>query len=100
MFGREAFWCIITTLERSGFHVAPYHVFVPAFGEWGFALAKRGPFTPPTRIPGRELRYLSPAVLSAAFRFPADMARVATSTNRLDNQALVAYYVSAWSRWE
>jgi spermidine synthase len=100
MFGREAFWCIISTLERSGFHVAPYHVFVPAFGEWGFALAKRSPFTPPTQIPGRELRYLSPAVLGAAFRFPADMARVATSTNRLDNQALVAYYVSAWSRWE
>lgn len=98
-FARRAYWSIVTTLESVGFHVAPYRVFVPAFGEWGFALAQLTPFERPTRIPVSGLRYLDPRMLAAAFELPADVARVPAPVNRLNNQALVAEYLAAWDRW-
>jgi spermidine synthase len=100
LFARQAFWCVIRTLESAGLEVRPYHVFVPSFGEWGFALARREPFTPPQELPeGLNLRYLNRATLGALFSFPKDMQRVATRINRLNNQALVTYYLDEWGRW-
>ena len=34
--------------EAAGFAVQPYHVAVPSFGVWGFALARQQTFEPPT----------------------------------------------------
>lgn len=99
LFAPAAFWCVEHTLRQSGFFVRPYHVFVPSFGEWGFLLAKREDFQPPGAVPALDLRYLDGAALRAAFAFPADMQRRPTEPNRLDNQALVNYYVSEWERW-
>ena len=76
LFARQAYWCIVATIEQAGLAVAPYHVYVPSFGEWGFVLAGRtsaarppraaaGPALPDRRRACREL-----------FDFPADMARV------------------------
>jgi len=39
---REAFLCILRTLESAGFAVVPYHDDVPSFGSWGFLLATAG----------------------------------------------------------
>ena len=36
---REAFLCILRTLESAGYAVVPYHDDVPSFGSWGFLLA-------------------------------------------------------------
>ena len=76
--------------------VRPYHVPVPSFGEWGFALATPADTLP---IPDRltlprdaELRYLTDALLPTLFVFPPDLDRVPTEVNRLDNQRLVQYY--------
>jgi spermidine synthase len=100
LFARSTYWCIVTTLESAGFHVRPYHVFVPSFGEWGFALARREPFAKPAELPAwLELRYLNEATLAALFSFPVDMSRSPARVNRLDNQALVSYYVREWGRW-
>ena len=41
LFARQSYWCIVTTIEQSGLAAAPYHVYVPSFGEWGFVLAGR-----------------------------------------------------------
>lgn len=30
---REAFWCIVTTIEAAGLQAAPYHAHVPSFHE-------------------------------------------------------------------
>jgi len=100
LFARTAYWCVIGTLESAGFNVRPYHVFVPSFGEWGFALARHEPLAAGLPVLSRaDLRYLNAETLAASFEFPRDMQRISADTNRLDNQALVTYYLREWARW-
>jgi len=96
LFARQSFWCIVQTVEQTGFVVAPYHVYVPSFGEWGFVLAGRTPFTPPATLPER-LRFLTAATLPQLFEFPRDMGRLPAEPNRLNTQALVRYYEHEWN---
>jgi spermidine synthase len=100
LFARKSFWCIVKTMRSVGFTVAPYHVAVPSFGVWGFALAQKKPFTPPAQPPNVARRYLDAEAMAAMFRFPADMAEVDVEVNQLDNQMLVRYYESEWRRWQ
>jgi spermidine synthase len=98
LMARQSFWCITTTMEASGLKVRPYHLAVPSFGVWGFALASKRDFAVPTRVlPG--LRHLSDESTAAMFAFPRDMDRVRTEVNRLDNQVLVHLYAREWRRW-
>jgi spermidine synthase len=97
---KDTFWCIVRTLEASGFHVRPYHAFVPSFGVWGFALARTEAFDVPASLPPAKLRYLDRDALAALFRLPPDVAPTPVAVNRLDNQALVSYYLDEWERWE
>jgi spermidine synthase len=99
LFARTSYWCIVRTLEAAGFAVRPYHVGVPSFGIWGFALARLQPFKPPMHAP-RGLRFLNDSGLASLFVLPADLGPVPVEINRLDNQALVRYYDSEWRRWE
>lgn len=100
-FARRAFWCIIRTLEESGFAVKPYHVGMPSFGVWGFAVARVGPFAAPARVPdGIALRFLNNDILPALFALPADLAPVPVEINRLDNQVLVRYHDSEWKPFQ
>ncbi len=100
LFARRSFWCIVRTMRAAGLTVAPYHVAVPSFGVWGFALARRAAFPPPTEPPAVPRRFLDREAMAAMFRFPADMAEVETEINRLDNQMLVRYYDAEWRRWQ
>ncbi len=50
LIARNSFWCIIKTLEASGFNVKPYETTVPSFGIWGYALAKLEPFEIPKNL--------------------------------------------------
>jgi spermidine synthase len=100
LFARRSYWCIIETMRSAGFEVRPYHVTVPSFGVWGYALARRVAFSPPQHAPNVALRYLNDAALAAMFEIPADMAPVPVDINQLDNQALVRYYEKEWRRWE
>jgi spermidine synthase len=98
---RATFSCITRTLEAAGFVVRPYAAFVPSFGIWGFALAKIEKFAIPTRLPPAPLRFLDARALEALFALPPDLQTPQpTAINRLDNQALVAYYLDEWDRWE
>jgi spermidine synthase len=99
LFARRAFWCIEATLASVGFQTLPYHVFVPSFGEWGFVLAKRQPLVVPIELPPAPLRYLDARTLGPLFSFPPDMQKVTVRVNRLDNQALVGYYLAEWDRF-
>ena len=93
LFARKAFWCIQHTMEAAGFETLPYQVAVPSFGLWGFGLAKHQPFEAPTKLPDEiPCQYLTEELLPALFVIPADIARVETEVNRLDNQILVRYY--------
>ncbi|BDU69812.1 polyamine aminopropyltransferase 1 [Geothrix oryzae] len=98
LMARQSFWCIAATMEASGLKVRPYHLAVPSFGVWGFALASKRDFEVPTRVlPG--LRHLSDEATAAMFTFPRDMDRVPVEVNRLDNQVLVHLYTREWRRW-
>lgn len=102
LFARGAFWCVVNTVEAAGFHTRPFHAFIPSFGEWGYVLAKKKPFEAPTELPvvvSAKTRFLTSEVLSTLFHFPADMSRIDTEVNRLNNQALVTEYTRAWARW-
>jgi spermidine synthase len=97
LFARRSFWCIVETIGSAGLAPHPYHIYVPAFGAWGFVLAATGDYRPPRRYP-EGLRYLTVEGTPALFVFPPDMARLDVEVNRLDNQILVQYYGEEWRR--
>ncbi len=70
-----AFWRTISTITAAGYAVTPYHVYVPTFGDWGFALARRGDKAPQPVLPrdAPPLRFLNPSVLDAATVFAPDV---------------------------
>ncbi len=99
-YARQSFWSIVTTIEASGFTAAPYHVYVPSFGDWGFVLVgAEGLAAPSTlRLSRDELRWLEPSTLPELFRFPRDTGRVPAPVNRLNDQKLVAIYTHEWGQ--
>jgi spermidine synthase len=95
LYARQSFWCIVNTLNSVGFATTPYHALVPSFGEWGYIIASREPYAPPSAyLPG--LKFVSADLNPTLFRFPKDMSAVDTEVNRLNNQALVRYYEAEW----
>src|SRR5215204_614320 len=104
LIARKSFWCIIKTLEATGFTVKPYNTTVPSFGIWGYALCKLEPFnTPPAPPANIELKFLNEKSFASMFEFSADTAlqpAEAIEINRLDNQSLVRYYETEWRRFE
>ena len=95
-FAPNAYWSVVTTLEAAGLSTAPYHVYVPSFGEWGFVLAGKGATFP---VPERfdvPTRYLTAATAAEMFRFPPDMARRDVEPNYLNTQILVHYFEEDW----
>jgi spermidine synthase len=98
LVARQSFWCVNNTLEASGFLTTPYHAYVPSFGEWGYVIATHKPYTPPKNYPP-GLKYVSYETAREMFHFPADMSRVDTKIQRLDDQALVRYFDKEWSEY-
>jgi spermidine synthase len=86
-----AYWRTVSTIGAAGYAVTPYHVHVPTFGDWGFALAQRADVAPAPRVPTNAppLRYLNPQVLAAATVFAADIAPRPLPPSTLDNPRIV-----------
>jgi spermidine synthase len=97
LYARQSFWCVVTTIESADLIATPYHTLVPSFGEWGFIIAGRRPFTPPASYE-LEHRFLTPEVTRAMFVFPRDMDRIPAEVNHLNNQILVRYFEREWRR--
>lgn len=98
LIARKSFWCVDRTIQESGFVTAPYHAYVPSFGEWGFIIGHHGDWNRPQDVP-LPLRFLDQKMLSSLFDFPPDMARIDTEVNRLNNQVLVRYFEEEWARY-
>lgn len=98
LVARQSFWCVNNTLEASGFKTTPYHAYVPSFGEWGYVIATHKSYTPPKTYPP-GLKYVSHETAREMFHFPADMSKVETKIQRLDDQALVRYFDKEWSEY-
>jgi spermidine synthase len=98
-YSAQAFWCIVATLEAR-FRVWPYHVNVPSFGEWGFALASRRELDVGALRVGVPARFLTDATLAGLFAFPGDLQRPAVlEINNLDRPVLVRYYEQGWQKY-
>ena len=97
LVARQSFWTVVKTIESVGLTATPYHAHVPSFGEWGFVIASRRPYRPPTVLP-EGLRFLNLQTLPLLFDFPQDMGRVPAEVNRLSNQVLVTTYEAEWGR--
>jgi spermidine synthase len=98
LFAREAYWCVVHTIQASSLWAAPYHSYVPSFGEWGFVLFAKETRQLEWRLPP-SLRFITPAITAQMFEFPSDMSEVPTDINRLNNQALVRYFDANWSEY-
>jgi spermidine synthase len=94
---REAFWCIVATMEAAGLRTTPYHATVPSFGDWGFVIASRDDYRAPASLP-EGLAFLTPEVLQTLFVFSPDVARLPVEANQLDHQQVVRYYDRGWRR--
>jgi spermidine synthase len=86
-----AFWRTISTVESAGYAVTPYHVHVPTFGDWGFALARRSASPPALEMPSSTtpLHFLNQRVLDAAAVFPADVAPRKLEPSTLEHPRVV-----------
>jgi spermidine synthase len=86
-----AFWRTVSTIEAASYTVTPYHVYVPTFGDWGFALARRGDAAPrPTMPPNAPpLRFLNQSVLDAATIFAADVGPRTLEPSTLEHPRVV-----------
>ena len=101
-FARQAYWCIVTTIENAvaadelGLLTYPYRVHVPSFGEWGFVLASRRQLDVSQLGVSIETRFLDPATLQSLFVFGKDISRVDAEITRLDDPVLHRYYEAGW----
>ncbi len=95
---RKSFWCINHTLQAVRFQTAPYHAYVPSFGEWGYIIASKQPFHEQRAFP-ENLRFINNQTAPALFDFPPDMQPLPTDVNRLNNQVLVKYFEEEWSEY-
>jgi spermidine synthase len=88
---QTAFWRTVSTITAAGYAVTPYHVYVPTFGDWGFALARRGDKSPQPSLPpsAPALRYLNQSVLDAATVFASDVQRRTLEPSTLEHPRIV-----------
>lgn len=73
-FARRTFWSIAKTLEEDFAAIKSYQISVPAFGLWGFNMARKsaGPMSGPIKV---STRFLTDEVMRAAGVFGKDVAR-------------------------
>ena len=98
LVARKSFWCVVNTLGASGFVTAPYHLLVPAFGDWGYVIAANRPYHIPQAFPS-GLRFVDAGSVRDMFDFPPDMSHIDTKIQRLDDQVLIRYFDAEWSKY-
>jgi len=86
-----AFWRTVSTIRTAGYAVTPYHVHVPTFGDWGFALGRRAGSPPAPRVPPNAppLSFLNQRVLDAATVFADDIRPRALDPSTLADPRIV-----------
>jgi len=97
-YATDAFWCISETIESEGFYVKPYHLQVPAFGDWGFNMASKADLEADIQF-DVETRYLSEDNAVALFLFGKDEIAEDVEINRLTKPVLMEYYNKAVEAW-
>ena len=109
-YATKSFWSVTKTLESEGFTVAPYHLQVPAFGDWGFNMAVKSSsnqyINDVEKIKvdnGIETKYLTADNIPALFKFGKDeMPKEGdiVEVNQLTKPVMIQYYNDAVRNWE
>ncbi|MBI3505165.1 MAG: polyamine aminopropyltransferase [Proteobacteria bacterium] len=99
-FARQAFWCIVRTMETAGLKTAPYHAYVPSFGDWGFVLASARAL--PKDKPALKIatRFLNEDLLARMFTWSKDDAPVPVEPSTMDKPSILRYYLRGWKQWQ
>jgi spermidine synthase len=95
---KKTFWCVDNTLKSVGFQTVPYHVYVPAFGDWGYILIYNSKFTIPNEFPS-GLKYINGEIAKTLPVFPNDMVVSSKEVNKLNNQVLVRLFEEEWEEY-
>ncbi len=96
-YAGKAYWCINKTMASEGFHVIPYHLEVPSFGDWGFQIASNtAPSPDPYKIPDGA-RYYTPETFGIMQFFAKDETVDMTTLelNTVFKPVLLGYYEEA-----
>ncbi len=108
-YATKPFWCVTKTLENEGFTVAPYHLQVPAFGDWGFNMAVKNDESFIEKVdnikidPSIETKYLTEDSIQALFKFGKDempSENDVIEANQLTKPVMIQYYNDAVRNWE
>ena len=98
-FANRSYWANIKTLEAVGFQVQPFHVNVPSFGEWGYALATVQERLKPVK-PVPNGQFLTDALESSLFIFPPDLGpQHEVEITTLTRPRIVDYFNTDWRSW-
>lgn len=102
-YATDAFWCVNKTLKSEGFNVKPYHLQVPAFGDWGFNMASKKVENENKNELLVDTKYLTEDNIPSLFSFgkdelPKDESKV--KINTLSNPVLIQYYSEAVRNWD
>jgi spermidine synthase len=97
-YATDAFWCINKTLESEGFCVKPYHLQVPAFGDWGFNMVSKHEISENLQF-DVDTKYLSEENVSGLFLFGKDEIAGQVEINHLTKPVLMEYYNRAVEEW-
>lgn len=95
---KKSFWCVNHTLQSVGFITTPYHVYVPAFGDWGYILFSTKEFSIPKTFPS-GLKYITSDVAKTLTVFSEDMLVESNEVNKLNNQILVRLFEEEWEEY-
>ena len=97
-YATKAFWCINKTIESEGFNVKPYHLEVPAFGDWGFNMASKRELRDDYEIEV-DTKYLTKDNIHSLFMFGKDEVDETVAVNELTHPMLIEYYNDAVRNW-
>lgn len=97
-YAPKAYWCINKTILSEGFNVIPYHLEVPAFGDWGFNMASKSELTTDIELTV-DTKYLTNENAAALFLFGKDEIASDIEINRLTKPVLMEYYNKAVEEW-
>jgi spermidine synthase len=99
-FARDAFWCIVQTMQAAGLHTVPMHTYVPSFGDWGFVMAAARRLRPEQAQIQVPTQFLTAALLPQMLVFGKDVSAVPVDVSTLDQPLVLRYYLSGWKQWE
>lgn len=92
---KKSFWCVDETIKSVGLQTVPYHVYVPAFGDWGYIMVSHTQRALHLTLP-KKLKFVDQALVDTFFVFPKDMRVEKQEVNKLNNQVLVRLFESEW----